>query len=84
MRRRLLLVALSSRPPNVAADRVELLRKAFDSMLKDPEFIADAKKINFEIEPLSGGEMQAYFANVSFAPALVARAKEVASKAGLK
>lgn len=70
--------------PNVAADRVELLRKAFDSMLKDPEFIADAKKINFEIEPLSGGEMQAHFAATSFAPALVVRAKEVASKAGLK
>jgi tripartite-type tricarboxylate transporter receptor subunit TctC len=71
-------------PPNVASDRIELLRRAFDSMLKDPEFLADAKKIRFDIEPLSGGKLQAYFANVSFAPALVARAKEVASKAGLK
>jgi tripartite-type tricarboxylate transporter receptor subunit TctC len=70
--------------PNVAADRVALLRKAFDSMVNDPEFIADTKKIHFDIEPLPGGELQAYFASVSFAPALVARAKEVANKAGLK
>jgi tripartite-type tricarboxylate transporter receptor subunit TctC len=70
--------------PNVAADRVELLRKAFDSTLKDPGFLADAKKINFDIEPLAGGEMQAYFAAASFAPAFVERAKDVANKAGLK
>jgi tripartite-type tricarboxylate transporter receptor subunit TctC len=71
-------------PPNVPSDRIELLRQAFSSMLKDPEFIADAKKIRFDIEAVSGRELQAYFANISFAPPLVARAKEVADKAGLK
>jgi hypothetical protein len=71
-------------PPNVAPDRIELLRQGFSSMFKDPEFIADAKKIRFDIEAVSGRELQAYFANISFAPPLVARAKEVADKAGLK
>jgi hypothetical protein len=40
--------------------------------------------MNLDIESLSGGELQAYFANVAFSPAAVARAKDVASKAGLK
>jgi tripartite-type tricarboxylate transporter receptor subunit TctC len=70
--------------PNVPADRVALLRNAFDSMLTDEEFIADAAKLNLDIESLPGGELQAYFSNVSFAASLVARAKEVADKAGLK
>lgn len=70
--------------PNVAADRVELLRNAFDLMLKDAEFIADANKAALDIEALSGRALQTYFANVSFAPPLVVRAKEVAERAGLK
>jgi len=70
--------------PNVAADRVELLRNAFDQMLKDPEFIADANKANLDIEALPGRELQTYFATVSFAPPLVVRAREVAERAGLK
>jgi tripartite-type tricarboxylate transporter receptor subunit TctC len=70
--------------PDVAADRVALLRKAFDEVLTSPEFVADAKKINFDIEPMPGRELQAYFATASFAPALVARAKDVANAAGMK
>ncbi len=70
--------------PDVAADRVALLRQAFDAVLTSPEFLADAKKINFDLEPLSGRELQAYFATASFAPALVARAKDVANAAGMK
>jgi len=70
--------------PNVAADRVELLRNAFDLMLKDAEFIADANKATLDIEALPGRALQTYFANVSFAPLLVVRAKEVAERAGLK
>jgi tripartite-type tricarboxylate transporter receptor subunit TctC len=69
---------------NVAADRVETLRKAFDLTLKDAEFVAEANKINLDIEALTGRELQNYFATVSFAAPLVARAKEVAERAGLK
>jgi tripartite-type tricarboxylate transporter receptor subunit TctC len=44
--------------PEVPADRVEALRKAFEAMVKDPEFIADAHKLRIEVDPLSGAELQ--------------------------
>jgi tripartite-type tricarboxylate transporter receptor subunit TctC len=37
--------------PGVPADRVAALRKAFDDTIRDPEFIATAKKENMEIRP---------------------------------
>jgi len=41
-------------PPNVPADRVEALRKAFDDTMKDPAFLAEAEKLKLEIDPLNG------------------------------
>jgi tripartite-type tricarboxylate transporter receptor subunit TctC len=37
--------------PGVPAERVAALRKAFDATIRDPEFIAAAKKENMEIRP---------------------------------
>ncbi len=31
-------------PPNVPPERVALLRRAFDAMVADPEFLADARQ----------------------------------------
>jgi tripartite-type tricarboxylate transporter receptor subunit TctC len=45
-------------PPGTPSDRVEMLRKAFHDTLKDPEFLADAKKARLDIEPVSGAEME--------------------------
>lgn len=45
-------------PPNVPAPRVAALRKAFDETMKDPEFLAEAKKLKMDITPLSGLEIQ--------------------------
>jgi tripartite-type tricarboxylate transporter receptor subunit TctC len=44
--------------PGIPADRVTLLRSAFDSMVKDPEFIADVARLNIEFDPLPGQELQ--------------------------
>ena len=44
--------------PDVPADRVETLRKAFDTMVHDPAFIAEAKQAKFDIEPTTGDAMQ--------------------------
>ncbi len=44
--------------PGVPADRVAALRKAFEAVVKDPEFLADATKLRIEIDPLSGMELQ--------------------------
>jgi tripartite-type tricarboxylate transporter receptor subunit TctC len=41
-------------PPGIPADRLQALRQAFDAMVVDPEFIADAKKQGFEVSPMSG------------------------------
>ncbi|MGH6769813.1 MAG: Bug family tripartite tricarboxylate transporter substrate binding protein [Xanthobacteraceae bacterium] len=45
-------------PPGVPADRVALLRKAFDAMVKDPAFKAEVDKRNLEFGPMSGAELQ--------------------------
>ena len=44
--------------PGVPADRVAALRTAFDAVVKDPEFLAEATKLRIEIDPLSGVELQ--------------------------
>jgi tripartite-type tricarboxylate transporter receptor subunit TctC len=45
-------------PPGTPAARVAALRRAFDATMKDPAFVAAAKKRKMEIGPKSGAEMQ--------------------------
>ncbi len=45
-------------PPGVPADRVGILRQAFEATLKDPAFIADAARLQMEIDPLTGAQIQ--------------------------
>ena len=54
--------------PEVPADRVEILRKAYDQALKDPELIADAKKQNLEIRPKSAAELSAMVSKAATIP----------------
>jgi Tripartite tricarboxylate transporter family receptor len=44
--------------PGVPADRLAALRKAFDATIRDPDFIATAKKENMEIRPQSADVLQ--------------------------
>jgi tripartite-type tricarboxylate transporter receptor subunit TctC len=46
-------------PPGLPADRVKALRDAFMAMVKDPEFVAEIKKLNVDFEPLRGDGVQA-------------------------
>jgi tripartite-type tricarboxylate transporter receptor subunit TctC len=46
-------------PPNVPAERVAALRRAFDLAMKDPELIAEAEKTQLEIAPVDGEALQA-------------------------
>ena len=41
-------------PPGTPADRVATLRNAFKETIADPDFIAEAEKINLEINTTSG------------------------------
>jgi len=43
--------------PGVPANRVAALRQAFDETVKDPEFLADAEKVQIEINPIAWQEM---------------------------
>jgi tripartite-type tricarboxylate transporter receptor subunit TctC len=51
-------------PPGTAKDRVELLRKAFTATMSDPEFVADAKKAQLDLNPLTGQELEKIIASV--------------------
>ena len=62
--------------PGVPADRVQALRRAFDATLKDPEFLAEAKRTNLTIGPLGGEELQKLVAEVtSLTPELLEKVK---------
>ena len=64
-------------PPGTPKDRVQLLRKAFQDTMKDPEFLADATKSKLDIDPLGGEEVQKMVAGIfKLSPSLVARLKE--------
>jgi tripartite-type tricarboxylate transporter receptor subunit TctC len=63
-------------PPDVPADRVALVRKAFLAMAKDPEIAAEAAKMNLPIEPVGGEELAKTVDSVyKLEPAAVSKAK---------
>jgi tripartite-type tricarboxylate transporter receptor subunit TctC len=44
-------------PPDVPADRVEAFRKAFIDMTKDAEFLAEVKKLDFDLDVIDGKQI---------------------------
>ena len=65
-------------PPNTSKERVNILRKAFMDTLKDPEFLADAKKSKQDVDPMSGEELEKAVARLfKLNPTIVSRLKEV-------
>ena len=63
-------------PPDMPADRLQLLRDAFDKTMKDPEFIEDAKKQKLDIDPVSGVQLEALIKKIYATP------KDVVAKVG--
>ena len=65
-------------PPGTPKDRVQILRKAFEATLKDPEFLADAKKSELNVDPVSGEEVEKTIAGLfKLEPSLVSKLKEI-------
>jgi tripartite-type tricarboxylate transporter receptor subunit TctC len=56
-------------PPNVPAERVNAVRRAFDAAMKDSDLIAEADKLKIEIDPLSGEQVAALIADIYQTPA---------------
>jgi tripartite-type tricarboxylate transporter receptor subunit TctC len=64
--------------PGAPAERVNALRRAFDATMKDPEFVAEAKKLNMDMRPSTGEEAQRYSDLIANTPApILARAKAI-------
>jgi tripartite-type tricarboxylate transporter receptor subunit TctC len=65
-------------PPGTPKDRVEIMRKAFMETIKDPEFLAEAKKASLDINPLDGAELERSVKEVfNLDPSLLPKAKEI-------
>ena len=45
-------------PPGLPDERLVALRAAFDAMVKDPDFLADAKKRDIYLDPTPGAKVQ--------------------------
>lgn len=69
-------------PPGLPAERLQILRRAFDATIKDPSFRKEAAQHNFEIDALSGEEVAALVKTIFKSPdAVVARARNLMSAA---
>jgi tripartite-type tricarboxylate transporter receptor subunit TctC len=64
-------------PPDVPAERLAILRKAFDETMADKAFLADATKMGLEVAPANGKRVQDTVVKLYSAPApIVERAKK--------
>jgi hypothetical protein len=65
-------------PPGTPKDRVDILRKAFMEVVKDPELLSEAGKANLEFNPGSGEDLERNVKDLlRLEPALVARLKDI-------
>jgi tripartite-type tricarboxylate transporter receptor subunit TctC len=68
-------------PPKTPADRVKILREAFEKTLSDEAALADAKKKRLEIDPTSSQELEQLAKEVvSQPPEIVAKMKQLLGK----
>lgn len=68
-------------PPGVPADRVAILRKAFDDAMKDPELLGEVEKARLDFHPASGEKVQKIIADTAkISPAIVTRMQSLLQK----
>jgi tripartite-type tricarboxylate transporter receptor subunit TctC len=68
-------------PPGIPADRLAVLQKAFLDTLKDPAYLADAKRTRQFVNPLNAAQAQALVERAyATPPELVKRAGEFTAK----
>jgi tripartite-type tricarboxylate transporter receptor subunit TctC len=51
-------------PPDVSADRIQTLRRALDATMKDPALLEEAAKMNIDVLPSTGEQVQALVARM--------------------
>jgi tripartite-type tricarboxylate transporter receptor subunit TctC len=64
--------------PGTPADRVEILRRAFDQSIKDPELLAETKKQRMDVDPTSGAALEKLAQQIlQQPPEVLARVKKI-------
>ena len=63
-------------PPGIPAERKAILRAAFDETMKDRAFLAGAEKLQLEVDPVDGADVDRLIASLNATP------KDVIAKAG--
>ena len=72
------IVRTYSLPPGTPKDRVQVLRKAFEDTLKDPEFVADARKSNLTVDSVSVDQIEKDIAGLfKLDPGLTNKLKDI-------
>lgn len=65
-------------PPNIPIGRFEIFRNAFESVMRDEEFLKTAAEARMEVNPVSGAEIEKLIADIYASPSdVVARAREI-------
>jgi hypothetical protein len=65
-------------PPNLPADRLDTLRNAYGKMIHDPDFLAEAKKRDWDVEYISGQDLETTAkAVVTQSPETIERLKKI-------
>jgi tripartite-type tricarboxylate transporter receptor subunit TctC len=68
-------------PPGIPPELLAAYRTAFNAMVKDPEFLAEAEKQRLDVDPQSGEEVAKIVAGiVGTSPAIVAKVKGFADE----
>ena len=68
-------------PPDIPADRKAALIAAFDATMKDPEFLAEAKKLNLDVAPVGAAALDKLLAELYATPKdVVKKASEAITK----
>jgi tripartite-type tricarboxylate transporter receptor subunit TctC len=64
-------------PPEVPANRLEVLRSAVLKTMHDPDFLADAKRLEIDVEPMNAADTRAMVERLfATPPAIVARIED--------
>jgi hypothetical protein len=72
-------------PPGVPEGRVTMLRRAFDATMRDPAFVADGKKMQADITPTTGEDVQSVVVRAYATPKnVVERARRLLAPAAKK
>ncbi len=71
-------------PPSVPAERVQILRRAFDAVVRDPDYIADARRQSLDPDPVSGEDIATLIDKIYASPPDVIAHARAAVEGGKK